>query len=142
MEAQNYSNHVRVHPLFHYFVAPLSLLMIPAAIINLVINFGLAAIILFLGSVVLHLVAAITRSYAKKNQDRIILTEMRLRYYLLTGKSIDLAESKLSLSQILALRFASDEELKKFLQDPFLHELSADGIKKRIQQWKPDHLRV
>jgi hypothetical protein len=142
MKAQNYSNHVRIHPLFHYVGLPISLLMIPVSVINLVIDFSFGSIILVMTSLLLHLLTFLTRSYAKKNQDRIILSEMRLRYYLLTGDSFSKLESRLTFGQIAALRFASDEELVSMAKDAASLGLSSESIKKNIQYWNPDNMRV
>jgi hypothetical protein len=49
--------------------------------------------------------------YALTLQNRIILNEMRIRYFHLTGKTFDEKEQNLKLGQIIALRFASDEEI-------------------------------
>lgn len=142
MQQQNYNNHIKKHPLFHYFLVPVSLLLVPAAAINLIISFSVTAVILLLLTVLLHLVIFITRDYAKKNQDRIIRTEMRLRYYLLTGKSFEPFEKQLSFGQVAALRFASDEELLQLLKDTKTFAASSDEIKKQIKNWQPDHMRV
>lgn len=142
MKAQNYSNHVRIHPLFHYLILPVSLLLIPVSVINLVMNFSFGSAILVIAALLLHLLAFLTRSYAKKNQDRIILTEMRLRYYLLTGDSFSTVEKRLSFGQIAALRFASDEELVSMAKDAASLGLSSESIKKNIQYWNPDNMRV
>src|SRR5436190_1839451 len=47
------------------------------------------------------------RSFALKAQDRAIRAEENLRYFILTGKRLN---QDLSLNQIIALRFSSDEE--------------------------------
>jgi hypothetical protein len=142
MKAQNYSNHVRIHPLFHYLILPASLLLIPVSVINLVMNFSFGSAILVIAALLLQLLAFLTRLYAKKNQDRIILTEMRLRYYLLTGDSFSTVEKRLSFGQIAALRFASDEELVSMAKDAASLGLSSESIKKNIQYWNPDNMRV
>lgn len=142
MQTQNFSNHIKKHPLFHYFLLPVSLVMVLAAIANLILSFSLVSIIILILTILLHLVIFITRDYAKKNQDRIIRVEMRLRYYLLTGKSFDRYEKVLSFSQLAALRFASDEELLYLLNDAQLIDTSSTDIKKQIKNWQPDYMRV
>lgn len=142
MQTQNLSNHVKTHPLFHYFIVPVSLLLVATSLLNIFLAFSLAAIIIFVATVLLHLIAFIARSYAKKNQDRIIRTEMRLRYYLLTGKSFESIEQKLSFSLLTALRFAPDDELIGLLSNPAIDKMTAAEIKQQIKNWNPDYMRV
>ena len=142
MQTQNFSNHVKKHPLFHHFIIPVSLALVIASAVNLWMSFGLVAILLFVISILLHLVAFIARDYAKKNQDRIIRSEMRLRYFLLTGESFAEKESQLSFGQLAALRFATDEELIPLLKAKTTYTLSPKEIKERIREWNPDHMRV
>ncbi len=142
MPTQNFSNHVKKHALFHYFLVPVSLLLIPAAVANLVLSVNLAGFIILLLTILLHIAIFLTRDYAKKNQDRIIRMEMRFRYYLLTGKSPDQVEALLSKDQMAALRFASDDELLRLLNDARTAEASATEIKRQIKNWLPDHMRV
>lgn len=65
--------------------------------------------------------------------------EENFRHYMLTGKPLD---TRFTLSQIIALRFASDEEFVELCATAINENLSADAIKKSIETWKPDVLRV
>ena len=80
--------------------------------------------------------------YALKIQDRMVRMEMRLRYFRLTGKALEAVESKLSFSQLAALRFASDEELPGLVEKVLTANLSADEIKRTVKDWLPDTMRV
>ncbi|HNO98801.1 MAG TPA: DUF6526 family protein [Ferruginibacter sp.] len=142
METQQFSNHVKKHPLFHQFIVPVSLLLVAASLTNIVLAFSLQALILLITTILLHLIAFIARDYAKKNQDRIIRAEMRLRYYLLTGESFERKEQQLSNGQVAALRFAEDEELLSLLEDQRTYARTPTEIKTHIKNWKPDHMRV
>jgi hypothetical protein len=142
MKTQNFSNHVRKHWLFHYFIVPASLVLILVSIVYLFRQPGLGSVITVWLSVLLLTVAFIERDYAKKSQDRIIRTEMRLRYFILTGKSFEPVENKLSTGQLLALRFAEDDELLALLANTTLYNSDANTIKKQIKKWKPDYMRV
>lgn len=142
MQEQNFSNHIKKHPLFHYFLIPVTILLVLLAAINLVFSLDLTAIINLVMAVALHLVVFITRDYAKKNQDRVIRTEMRLRYFILSGESFERTEEQLSFSQLAALRFAQDDQLLQLLNDSNTFHLSADEIKQQIINWKPDYMRV
>lgn len=80
--------------------------------------------------------------YALGNQNRIVRLEMRLRYYILTQKPFDQVEKQLSFGQIAALRFAGDEEFLSLLDRALQENLSPDDIKKSVQNWQADHMRV
>ena len=94
---------------------------------------GLAALIL--ANIVLLL---ISRSYTTKLQDRIIKLEMRVRGAGLLTPAQQAALAGLPMSQIVALRFASDQELPALLDRACSERLEADRIKRAIKNWTPD----
>ena len=77
--------------------------------------------------------------FALKAQDRAIRAEENLRHFVLTGKLLD---PKLTVRQIIGLRFASDGEFVALAQRAAAENLSEDDIKKAIKTWKPDTYRV
>lgn len=79
------------------------------------------------------------RTYALKAQDRAIRAEESLRFFILTGKAID---ERLRMGQIVALRFASDNELVALAEKAAMEGLSGKQIKQLIQQWKADYRRI
>lgn len=80
--------------------------------------------------------------YALIIQNRLVRVELRLRYYILTQKRLEEMEDRLSIQKIYALRFASDQELVPLIEQTLLHNLTPDQIKKAIQNWLPDTMRV
>ncbi|RSK42817.1 DUF6526 family protein [Hymenobacter perfusus] len=80
--------------------------------------------------------------YALQLQDRLIRLEVRQRYFEITGQSLRPLEAQLQLSQILALRFAGDDELPGLVQAAIREKLSSKDIQARIQHFQFDHLRV
>lgn len=80
--------------------------------------------------------------YALGNQDRIVRLEFRLRHFELLGHSSAEVEKQLSFSRIAALRFADDSEFKLLLVKAIKENLTADTIKKSIQNWQADNMRV
>lgn len=80
-----------------------------------------------------------SRVFALKAQDRAIRAEENLRYFMLTGKRLD---QRLTLSQIIALRFAGDEEMPALAQKAVEEGLTNDAIKKQIKVWRSDWHRV
>jgi hypothetical protein len=79
------------------------------------------------------------RALALKAQDRAIRAEENLRHFVLTGK---LHDSRLSLSQVIALRFASDDEFVELSKKAAEQNMKPVDIKKQIKNWREDHNRV
>jgi hypothetical protein len=144
MAAQNLSNHRRFVPGFHILSAILCITVFIASIFNLIHNWSdpdnhLSAAIIFIITIILSLFFWYIRSFALKAQDRAIRAEESLRHFLLTGKTID---PRLRIGQIIALRFASDDELVALSKRAVDESLQANDIKKAIQNWKEDRHRV
>lgn len=143
MPEQNYSNHVRRVPVFGVTLL-LLLLTVVGAIVNLYQSWGdhqrlySASLILVLSACVL-VVAVSAREYPLKTQDRAIRAEENLRHYVLTGKLLD---PRLAPKQIVALRFASDEEFTDLARHAAEKGLPPDAIKRAILKWRPDTYRV
>ena len=79
------------------------------------------------------------RSFALKAQDRAIRAEENLRYFILTGMRLN---QNLSLYQIIALRFASDDEFVSLAEKAIEQNLKPNEIKKLIKNWRPDYHRA
>jgi hypothetical protein len=91
---------------------------------------------------IIFLSLMLRQHYALGNQNRIARLELRFRYYVLTKKRFELIEQQLSLSQLLALRFASDEELEALIDRTLGEKLNPNEIKKSIKNWLPDYMRA
>lgn len=142
MPEQNFSNHSRMHPFYHYFILPLTLLGIAAGLLHTFMASGpdrfvhaLIALAFFL----LFCVAGLTRIYSLKVQDRVIRSEENFRHFLLTGKPLP---QGIRLRQIIAIRFASDEELPGLVKRAVEEKLSPKDIKSAIKNWRADHNRI
>ncbi|HAN65053.1 MAG TPA: hypothetical protein DCQ34_01610 [Chitinophagaceae bacterium] len=139
---QQYSNHRRLVPFFHGVTFPLILAILIGSLINLskVEQEGLySASLLVIIAFVLLFLFVFTRLFALKAQDRAIRAEENLRSYVLTGHLLD---PRLSMAQIVALRFASDQEFGELALRAVAENLSPNDIKKAIRHWKADHYRV
>ena len=143
MSEQNYSNHVRRTPVFG---VALLLLMVTAvgAVVNLYQSWGdhqrlySASLILVLSCCTV-VVAGAARRFPLKAQDRAIRAEENLRHYVLTGKLLD---PRLKPLQIVALRFAADEEFVELARRAAEKGMPPDEIKRAIKSWRPDDHRV
>ncbi|SMD44596.1 hypothetical protein SAMN00777080_3220 [Aquiflexum balticum DSM 16537] len=143
---QNYKNHTRYFPLHHFLITPLTLIIMAWSLVNLFTLWETKEISQALYNIliafVLLLLPVLARIYALKTQDRIIRLEMRQRYFELTGTSFLKMEKKLRMSQIIALRFAGDEELIPLMEKAVKDKLKSNEIKKSIQNWQEDRRRV
>jgi hypothetical protein len=145
MKTQNFGNHTRYDPFNHFVLTPLILLFLGWTVSKMDFSSQEATIdswFLFIGASILFLLPLLVRSYALKLQNRIILNEMRNRYFHLTGKTFDEKERELRLGQIIGLRFASDEELLNLMERAIAEKLTAKEIKQQIKNWKGDYIRV
>ena len=142
-EQQNYANHVRSVPGF----IGLSLILLAAfigAAVNLYLSWGdherlySASLILVLTGCTFAL-AGFARVFALKAQDRAIRAEENLRHYVLTGKLLD---SRLSVAQIAAVRFASDAEFPDLAKQAAEKATEPKAIKESVKNWRADWHRV
>ena len=142
MQEQNFKNHAKMVPGFHYIVLPALLLLIIGAAINFFRSSEgncLPAVLLLISLIVIMLLSSFVRSFALRAQDRAIRAEENFRYYLLTGKPFP---SELTIHQIIALRFASDNEFVGLVKKALDEKLSNKQIKAQISQWRPDYYRA
>ncbi len=94
----------------------------------------LVMIAFVLGSLVWY-----SRAFALRAQDRAIRAEENFRHFILTGKPFD---KRLRMGQIIALRFASDEEFPGLAQKAADENLNNVVIKQTIKNWRADHHRA
>ncbi|MCP3775116.1 DUF6526 family protein [Paenibacillus sp. MZ04-78.2] len=144
METQQYANHRKFDPLFHFVLLWLTLIVLVGAVVyavrSLIAGEGVSVALLLLGlSVIAAILVMLVRTYALKAQDRAIRAEEQLRHFVLTGKPMD---SRLSLRQIVALRFASDPEYPELCRKAAEENMRPDDIKKAIRTWRADHYRL
>lgn len=145
MKNQRYENHTRYNPLHHFILTPLTTIFFGWTIVKLDFSSQEATLesgFLFIGAFILVLLPLIARMYALTLQNRIIINEMRNRYFHLTGKTFEEKEQNLKLGQIIGLRFASDEELLGLMERAIAEKLTAKEIKQQIKNWKGDYIRV
>lgn len=146
---QNYQNHRRFYTPHHFVFYPVGLILFGISLYCMGYSLGNnngEFWIWFVLSGAIFLIIWIAfmmrQHYALTLQNRIIVDEVKFRYFRLTGKSIDEMSYTFNESQLFALRFANDDEFLKLVEDTISENLNADQIKKRIKNWKADNRRV
>ena len=144
MPTQSYAKHTQIVPLFHQVLLPLLLLTLIGACVNLYQSFGnhdrlYNAALLVVLTICVILAVLFARIFALKAQDRAIRAEENLRHFALVGRLLD---PRLSIQQIIGLRFASDDEFVALAKRAAEETLSPDAIKQAVKNWRADLYRV
>lgn len=142
-QKQNFKNHVIFLKGFHGLLS-IGILGLAGGSINYLLQgdantIYYPATLLILISILLTVIMWYLRVFPLKAQDRAIRAEENLRHYVLTGK---LLPPNLRISQIVALRFASDNEFLALIDKTLKENLTRKEIKKEIKNWRPDYHRV
>jgi hypothetical protein len=144
-QPQSFKNHTRFFPPFHFVLMPILLANLVVAIVATIRHWPHAHF-LFLWWIVMSVAFILTalnsRFMALKAQDRIIRLEEQLRLAdLLPESQLGLIE-KLTIRQLIGLRFASDAEAPALAARAVAEGLTEKQIKQSIVNWKPDDYRV
>ena len=144
MQEQDYKNHSRYVPIYHFILLTIILAILAGSVWNFyrAYNHGsgrLTAGLIFALSIVSIFFWIYAREFALRAQDRAIRAEENFRHFVLTGKPLD---KRLRMGQIIALRFADDAEFPSLAQRAADENIRAAEIKKAIQNWRADHYRV
>jgi len=142
-ETQNFQNHARYFPLVHFVIMPILFINMIWQIVDLsrFKNWDEANDLLI--AVVLILITLAARLQALRAQDRVIRLEEMLRYREILPQDLFAKTKNLKTGQIIALRFAPDEELPDLIQRTLNGEFEkTKDIKQAIKNWRGDYLRV
>lgn len=144
MAEQNFANHTRLVPLFHFFVLPVLLINIGRTIYHWYLNsFSLEGFFTVLLAVALFVLAGTARTFALRVQDRVIRLEEQLRCQRLLPADLQPRIGELSISQLVSLRFASDAELPALARKVLDEKLTErKAIKQLVKNWRPDYARA
>jgi hypothetical protein len=141
--SQNYSNHTRWVPPFHIFALPVLLLNVGWQIYHVAKVQSGDTIISLLLALALVVIALSGRLFALKVQDRLIRLEMRMRLMNLLGQDLRGRIPEFTVDQLVALRFASDEELPALARKCLDEKITArKPIKQMVKNWQADELRA
>ena len=147
MKTQNYQNHstiysARTRSQMVYYISVITLNLLAFADLFralMAANGRINALLFVLTAISLLAGYFLFRSFSLKAQDRAIRAEENLRHFVMTGK---LHDKNLEIKQIIALRFASDEEFLELAQRAVKENLSNKDIKMAIKNWKADNHRA
>jgi hypothetical protein len=144
MQVQNYGNHRRFVVMYHAVLMLLIVVTLIGSCVNLVKSLSdharlYSASLLVAVNIALLLMFFFVRMFPLKAQDRAIRAEENLRHFAMTGKLLD---PKLTIRQIIGLRFASDEEYLALAKKAVDENLSEDDIKKAVKNWRSDFYRA
>ena len=142
-EQLNYKTHRKWVPAYHFGLFLIVVATLIGATINLFKSTGgpglYSASLILAISVALVFATLFLRTFALKAQDRAIRAEENMRHFVKHGSLLD---SRLTMRQIIGLRFASDEEYDDLAARAVSENMNEDDIKKAIKNWKADTYRV
>jgi hypothetical protein len=140
---QTYKTHRRYVPVFHFFALPVLLLNVIVELVRLNMYRTRYKVWEVLVAIALAIFVITARNMALRAQDRGIRIEERARLAALLPTDMRGRVGDLTLSQLIGLRFASDEELPDLARRCLDGELTkAEQIKKQVKTWRPDLYRV
>lgn len=144
MSEQNFKNHVRFVPLYHFFALPMLVVNFGWSIYRwIATGFSIGGLEWVLTSAALFFGVVYPRLFALNVQDRVIRLEERLRYERVLPEELRWRADELTVDQFVSLRFASDEELEKLMRKVLDGKLTErKAIKRLIKNWRPDSLRA
>ncbi len=140
---QTYKTHRQYVPLFHFFAEPVLVLNVIAQLLYFNKYRTLSKAWMVVVAIALAVFVFFARYMVARVQDRVIRLEERMRLASLLPADLHGRINDLTTRQLVALRFASDEELLGLAQRCFNGELiGGEQIKKEIKTWRPDYARV
>jgi hypothetical protein len=144
MAEQNFANHVRWVPGFHYFVMPVIALNFGWSIYHWkVAGSSLDAFINVLTAAALLLLMLYARTFALTVQNRVIRLEERIRLERLLPEDLKPRVGEFTSGQLVAMRFACDAELPALARKVLADNIQeGKAIKQMVQAWRADYLRA
>ncbi len=140
---QNFSNHVRWHPIYHFILIPILVLYSIWTIWRLIKEPNFDHVAQLLLSIGLLIMMLLVRVNPLKAQDRLIRLEEQLRYQRVLPVDLAAKASALPARFIVALRFAPDDELAELVKQITDGNISKPAdVKKSIRNWRGDYFRV
>ncbi len=137
-DTQEYANH-RHRPVGWIITALCAVLGLVGMVLFVLRTPSVISVALLLVAAAVVGLVTLIRRYATRLQDRIIRLEMRVRLMAL-GREHDI--TRLTMRQVVAMRFASDAELPALIDRALAEKLTPDQIKRAVGNWQPDRMRT
>lgn len=141
-KTQNLKNHARFDPWYHFFITGFYFLNLIYAGVHLYRQHTISSAWYLVLSLAVIVPIFLWRVYPLKVQDRVIRLEEQLRLQALAPQDWHAQIYRLSEDQLIALRFASDDEVVQLAKQALEHNLNRKQIKERIRNWRADDWRV
>jgi len=144
MTEQNFKNHTRFVPAFHFFALPMLLINVGWSIYRwIAAKFSIDSLESVLTAAAILLAVLFARMFALTVQDRVIRVEERLRYERVLPEELRWRADELTRNQFVSLRFASDDELPALMKKVLDEKVTErKAIKQLVKNWRPDLLRA
>ncbi len=141
--AQTYGTHRRFIPAYHFFALPVLFINIIVTAVRFTRDPRAMTAWQVVVALALFTAILLLRFMSVRAQDRIIRLEERTRLERLVPGDLRGRVADLTPSQLVALRFAPDDEVPELTRRALNGELKTQGdIKRAIRNWRADHLRV
>jgi hypothetical protein len=141
-DAQSLKNHARFDPAFHFLLVFTLFANLAYAIAHVIRHPGIGSGWFVVLSVVAFVALLRMRQYPLKVQDRVIRLEERLRLQSLAPAEWRAQICRLSEGQLIALRFAGDDEVVELAKQALEQNLTRKQIKERVKNWRADNWRL
>lgn len=140
---QTYANHTKWVPAFHMIAFPILAILFFWSAWRVATGFSVDRLMFLLLTIATLIALFLARIFALTVQDRVIRLEMRMRMAQLLPADLRPRINELTPKQLVALRFASDEELPDLVRTVLVDRITdARAIKKMIRNWQGDYLRA
>ena len=140
---QTFSNHTRWHVPFHFVLFPILFVHLIWCVVKLVKVPSLDTAEALLLAIGLLLMMLLTRTNPLRTQDRLSRLEEQLRYQRVLPADLATQAVALPVGFIIALRFASDEELPTLARQAVDRKFAKPAdLKRAISNWRGDYHRV
>lgn len=142
-QTQTYATHTRWVPAFHMVAFPILTILFFWSAWRVVTGFSVDRLMFLLLTTATLIALFLARLFALTVQDRVIRLEMRLKMAQLLPADLRPRINELTPKQLVALRFASDQELPDLVRTVLVDNIrDARAIKKMIRNWQGDYLRA
>ena len=140
---QSYANHFRLVPPYHIVLSLILLVNFFYCLVRAIVAFSWPTLLAALMGLAFLLMFLYMRTFPLKVQDRLIRLEMRLRLERILPADLKARIHELTVSQLIALRFASDAEMPSLVREVLDQKITRQkDIKQKVRDWQADHLRA